>query len=124
MAGPAHQVGHTEAALPHIMLATAKRTHRLQPGLLGDVLNQGEILRLVHPAVVAAEKNQRVLGKALLVQRLKHAAHADVQIANEIAKRATLALASRLFGRRDRIVHGHGREIDEERLLRALLPNP
>ena len=124
MPGPAHEVRHAEATFPHIMLATAKRPHGLQSSLLRLRLHEVGVLRLVHATVVAAEEHQRVFRQALLVQRREHTAHAEVQIADEIAKRPALAFARRGLRRRDRVMHGHRCEIDKKRLLRALLADP
>ena len=124
MTGPAHEVRHAESALPNIVLSTAERPHGFQSGLLRIGLHEVRVLGLVHAAVVAREDDQRVLREAFLVQHVEHAAYAEVEIADEVAKRPTLAFACRGLRGRDRVVHGHRREIDEKRLLRALLADP
>jgi hypothetical protein len=49
----------------------------------------------VHAAVVAGEEHERVFGEALFVERVEHTAHADVQVADEVAKRPAFAFARR-----------------------------
>jgi len=93
---------------------------RAQSGSLGDVSALGPD----HAPVVAAEYHQRSPRHPGPVQRVEQPPNAAIELVNPIAERASGAPAGQVVVGRDRIVNGHGSEIQEERTRRGLAADP
>ena len=124
LAGPTGDEGDLEAAFPDVVFAAADGSVDLEAGLEGRGLQEAFVLRPVDSAVVAREDHERVLGDPHLVERGEDATHARIELMDPITVRAGGALAGEVLVRRDRIMDGHRREIEEERPVLGLSLEP
>ena len=76
---------------------------------------------MIHAAVVAGEKNDRVLRVAMLVERVEHQARAVVKLLDVVAVEPGLAVPRNADGRVDRHMRRGEGEVQEERGVLRLL---
>eukprot|EP00047_Mylnosiga_fluctuans_P007899 m.5309 g.5309 ORF g.5309 m.5309 type:complete len:387 (-) comp1994_c0_seq1:457-1617(-) len=110
--GPASEAGHADATLVRLALGALEPLARRERGAPAVV---PALLRV--RSIIAEEKDQRIVGDVVSIQRRENPPDGPVHLFEIVSKATPLRDVHKCWGREERRVHVHERHVEEEWLL-------